>query len=201
MAYFEYGSKEIEYLKSRDKKLAEAIDRIGYVKREIIPDPFGALVYSIVGQQVSGKAADTVFSRLSAKAGGITPENLEKLGMEEIQNCGMSLRKAGYIKGIAEAALTGAVDFENLNRKTDKEIIDILTRLHGVGVWTAEMLLIFSLGRPDVLSFNDFGIRKGIMKLHGINELTKGEFLKYRSIYSPYCTTASIYLWEIAKGS
>jgi len=120
MAYFEYGSKEIEYLKSRDKKLAEAIDRIGYVKREIIPDPFGALVYSIVGQQVSGKAADTVFSRLSAKAGGITPENLEKLGMEEIQNCGMSLRKAGYIKGIAEAALTGAVDFENLNRKTEE---------------------------------------------------------------------------------
>lgn len=201
MAYFEYGEKEIQYLKSRDKKLAEAIDRIGTVRREIIPDPFCALVYSIVGQQVSGKAADTVFNRLIAAAGNITPENLGKLALKEIQNCGMSERKAGYIKGIAEAALTGAVDFKSLYRKTDKEIIDTLTGLHGVGVWTAEMLLIFSLGRPDVLSFNDFGIRKGIMKLYGINELTKKEFSKYRSIYSPYGTTASLYLWEIAKES
>lgn len=201
MAYFEYGEKETGYLKSRDKKLGEAIDRIGFVKREIIPEPFCALIYSIVGQQVSGKAADTVFSRLTAKAGGITPEKLVKLEPAEIQNCGMSARKAGYIRGITEAALTGAVDFDNLHKKSDNEIINILTRLNGVGVWTAEMLLIFSLGRPDVLSFNDFGIRKGIMKLYGINELTREKFSEYRSIYSPYCTTASIYLWEIAGGS
>lgn len=201
MAYFEYGEKEIKYLQSRDKKLGEAIDRIGMIRREIIPDPFCALIYSIVGQQVSGRAADTVFSRLSLAAGGITPENIGRLELTEIQNCGMSTRKAGYIKGIVEAALSGAVDFYALNSKTDKEIIDMLTKLHGVGIWTAEMLLIFSLGRPDVLSFNDFGIRKGIMKLYGIEDLTKQKFLQYRSTYSPYGTTASIYLWEIAKTS
>mgnify|MGYP000858966370 CR=1 FL=1 len=201
MAYFEYGKRELEYLKSRDKKLGEAIDRIGFVKREIIPDPFRALIYSIVGQQVSGKAADTVFGRLTEKAGGITPGNLAKLETAEIQSCGMSARKAGYIKGITEAALTGAVDFGNLGKKTDDEIIKILTGLNGVGVWTAEMLLIFSLGRPDVLSFNDFGIRKGIMKLYGLNELTRGNFMQCRITFSPYCTTASIYLWEIAKDS
>lgn len=199
MAFFEYGETEIEYLKSRDRKLGEAIDKIGMVRREIIPDPFCALIYSIVGQQVSGKAADTVFNRLSDKAGGITPECIDNLELTEIQNCGMSLRKAGYIKGIAEASLAGVVDFANLSSKTDKEIIEILTKLRGVGVWTAEMLLIFSLGRPDVLSFNDFGIRKGIMKLYGLTDITKDIFLKYRNIYSPYCTTASIYLWEIAK--
>ncbi|NLX76181.1 MAG: DNA-3-methyladenine glycosylase 2 family protein [Clostridiaceae bacterium] len=199
-AYFEYGEKETGYLKSRDKKLAEAIDRIGMVRRKIIPDPFCALVHSIVEQQVSGKTAQTVFDRLNGKAGGITPENILKLETEEIRNCGMSARKAGYIRGIAEAAITGAVDFDSLKSKTDREIIETLTKLRGVGVWTAEMLLIFSLQRPDVISFNDFGIRKGIMKLYGINELTMEKFSEYRRIYSPYATTASIYLWEIAKG-
>lgn len=201
MAYFEYGDKETSYLKSRDEKLAEAIDRIGFVKRNIIPDPFCGLIYSIVGQQISGKAADTVFSRLNDRAGGITPGNLFKLAPEEIQVCGMSARKAVYIRGIAEAALKGVVDFNSLDKRTDREIIDMLTRLPGVGVWTCEMLLIFSLCRPDVLSYNDFGIRKGIMKLHGINELTRKKFSEYRALYSPYCTTASIYLWEIAKES
>jgi len=201
MAYFEYGIRETEYLKSRDRKLGEAIERIGFVKREIIPDPFCALVYSVVGQQVSGKAADTVFSRLYTKAGGITPENLISLKHEDIQACGMSARKAGYIRGIAEAAVTGAVDFASLGSKTDEEIVGLLTQLPGIGVWTAEMLLIFSLGRPNVLSYSDFGIRKGIMKLYGIDKLTRKKFDEFRSIYSPYCTTASIYLWEIAKES
>jgi len=201
MAYFEYGIRETEYLKSRDRKLGEAIERIGFVKREIIPDPFCALVYSVVGQQVSGKAADTVFSRLYTKAGGITPENLISLKHEDIQACGMSARKAGYIRGIAEAAVTGAVDFASLGSKTDEEIVGLLTQLPGIGVWTAEMLLIFSLGRPNVLSYSDFGIRKGIMKLYGIDKLTRKNFDEFRSIYSPYCTTASIYLWEIAKES
>lgn len=201
MAYFEYGEKEIEYLKSKDKKLGEAINRIGMVHREIIPDAFCALIYSIVGQQVSGKAANTVFDRLYAAAGGITPENVGRLELTDIQNCGMSIRKAGYIKGIAEAALSGTVEFNALHVKTDKEIIDMLTKLHGVGIWTVEMLLIFSLERPDVVSYNDSGIRKGMMKLYGIEDLKKKQFLKYREIYSPYGTTASLYLWEIAKNS
>ncbi|ANX02171.1 DNA-3-methyladenine glycosidase [Thermoclostridium stercorarium subsp. leptospartum DSM 9219] len=199
--YFEYGEKETEYLKERDKKLGEAIDRIGFVKRRIIPDPFRALVYSIVGQQIIGKAADTVFNRLVARAGEIAPERLAELDISEIKACGMSLRKAEYIRKIAEAAVNGTVDFGGLKAKPDREVIDILTTLPGVGIWTAEMLLIFSLARPNVLSFSDFGIRKGLMKLHGIDRLTKEKFDEYRSLYSPYCTTASIYLWEIAKES
>lgn len=142
-----------------------------------------------------------MFNRLVARAGEIAPERLAELDISEIKACGMSLRKAEYIRKIAEAAVNGTVDFGGLKAKPDREVIDILTTLPGVGIWTAEMLLIFSLARPNVLSFSDFGIRKGLMKLHGIDRLTKEKFDEYRSLYSPYCTTASIYLWEIAKES
>jgi DNA-3-methyladenine glycosylase II len=94
--------------------------------------------------------------------------------------------------------LSGEIDFNSLNNMSDSDIINKLTRLRGVGVWTVEMLLIFSLCRPDVVSYNDFGIRKGIMKLYQLNELNRNQFDIFRKRYSPYGTTASLYLWEIA---
>ncbi len=200
MQYFEYGETEIEYLSSRDVLLGKAIDRIGIIKRQIFPEPFEALIYSIIGQQISGKAAEKVWNKLVATVGGITPGILGTVDLKCIQACGMSKRKSEYIKGIAEAALSGEVDFKRLYSMSDTEIMDKLTRLRGVGVWTVEMLLIFSLCRPDVLSYNDFGIRKGIMRLHQLNELNRAQFEIYRKRYSPYGTTASLYLWEIAAG-
>lgn len=198
MAFFEYGRVEMDYLAGRDTKLGEAMKKIGMIRREINPEPFPMLLQSIVGQQISGKAAESVWKRFVSLCGDITPENIVKLDLTEIQSCGMSMRKAGYIRGAAEASLNGAVDFSAFPHMTDTEIINALTKLHGVGVWTAEMLLIFSLGRPDVLSYNDFGIRKGMMKLYGLDKLTKEEFMEYRRRYSPYGTTASFYLWAIA---
>ena len=198
MGIFEYGQKEIEYLKNRDKKLGAAIERIGIIKRGIIPDPFTALVSSVVGQQISSKAADTVWGRLEKLLGDITPESIGKAELSAIQSCGMSVRKASYIKGIGEAALSGKVDFKMLHTLTDEEIIEKLSSLHGVGVWTAEMLLIFSLCRPDVVSYRDLAIRRGMMKLYGLKELTKDRFERYRKRYSPYGSVASLYLWEIS---
>ncbi|NLG89525.1 MAG: DNA-3-methyladenine glycosylase 2 family protein [Clostridiaceae bacterium] len=200
MQYFEYGKTEIEYLSSRDVLLGKAIDRIGIIKRQVFPEPFKALIYSIIGQQISGKAADTVWNKLVAALGEITPETLGSVDLKCIQACGMSVRKSEYIKGIAEAALSGTVDFKKLDNMSDPDIINQLTKLRGVGVWTVEMLLIFSLCRPDVLSYNDFGIRKGIMKLHQLNEISRDQFEVFRKLYSPYGTTASLYLWEIAAG-
>lgn len=200
MQIFNYGQCELNYLKSRDEKLGAAIDKIGMIKREIVPDPFSALVSSIVAQQISGKAAETVWNRLSSLLGNITPENIEKASLPEIQGCGMSARKAGYIKGIANAAISGEVDFNELQTLTDEEVIKKLSALKGVGVWTAEMLLIFSLCRPDVVSFGDFAIRRGMMNLYGLNELSKDEFYKYRERYSPYGSIASLYLWELSRG-
>ncbi len=197
--YFEYGNQEIEYLKSKDSRMAEAMDKLGMIQRRVISDPFVGLVYAITGQQISGRAAQTVWNRLCEMVGEITPENIGKWDLHAIQSCGMSMRKAQYIKGIAEAALSGAVDFQSLHQLSDSKIIQALTAIRGVGVWTAEMLLIFSLCRPDVVSFSDFGIRKGMMKLYDLKELDKEQFKKLRKRYSPYGTVASFYLWEMAK--
>lgn len=198
MEIFEYGQKEIDYLKSKDKKLGAAIDRIGMIKRRITPDPFTALVSSVVGQQISSKAADTVWNRLNSLLGSITPESIAQAELSEIQGCGMSVRKAEYIKGIAEAAIVGEVDFHTLHTLTDGEIIKKLSSLYGVGVWTAEMLLIFSLCRPDVVSYKDLAICRGMMNLYGLKELPKEKFERYRKRYSPYGSVASLYLWALS---
>jgi 3-methyladenine DNA glycosylase/8-oxoguanine DNA glycosylase len=110
----------------------------------------------------------------------------------------MSDRKAGYIISIADAALSGFINFDTLHTLTDTEIIKKLTALTGVGVWTAEMLLIFSLERPDVVSYGDLAICRGMMKLYGLKELPKEKFEKYRQRYSPYGSVASLYLWAVS---
>jgi DNA-3-methyladenine glycosylase II len=170
------------------------------VERQVIPDLFTALVHSIVGQQISKQAAATVWNRVQEYFGEITPARVAIASSEEIQQLGMSLRKATYIKGVAEAALEGSLDLDRLNSLPDGEIIKRLSSLHGVGVWTAEMMLIFSLQRPDVVSWGDHAIRKGMMNLYGLTELTREQFDKHRKRYSPYGTVASLYLWEIAGG-
>lgn len=202
---FVYGQNEIDYLKRRDKKLGAAIDRIGLIQREITPDPLTALISSIVSQQISKKAAETVWNRLSIlldvqtmASQNMTPERIAQVSLSEIKACGMSERKAGYIKGIAEAALSGVVDFQKLHTLTDQEIITQLSSLHGVGVWTAEMLLIFSLNRLDVLSFKDLAICRGMMNLYGLKELPKERFERYRKRYTPYGSVASLYLWALS---
>lgn len=198
MKIFEYGEKEIAHLKSRDKRLGAAIDKIGLIKREITPDPFIALISSIVGQQISNKAAKTVMHRLVTALGTITPENIAQIDLSEIKGCGMSERKAGYIKGIADAAISGSINFNTLNTLTDGEIIETLCSLKGVGVWTVEMLLIFSLCRPDIVSCKDLAICRGMMNLYGLKELSREQFDRYRKRYSPYGTVASLYLWALS---
>lgn len=198
MPIFEYGQKEIDYLKSKDKKLGAAIEKIGMIARKVTSDPFEALISSVVGQQISSKAAVTVWNKLVEVLGGITPECISEADISKIQLCGMSQRKAGYIKGIAEAAISGEVDFNKLYTLTDEEIIKKLSSLHGVGEWTAEMLLIFSLNRPDVVSYKDLAIRRGMMNLYGLKELPKEKFDKYRKRYSPQGSVASLYLWALS---
>ena len=198
MDYFVYGDKEIEYLKKKDKKLGAIIDHIGIIEREVNLDTFSALIDSIVSQQISTKAAITVAARLNNLVGEINPDNIYKTSIDDIQKCGMSVRKATYIKGIADAAISKEIDFDKLHTLTDEEVIDKLTSLYGVGTWTAEMLLIFSLGRKNVVSFKDLAIRRGIMKLYNLKELTKTDFEKYKKRYSPFGSVASLYLWVIS---
>ena len=199
MKIFEYGQKEIGHLTKKDKRLGKLIERMGFLEREITPCLFEALVTSIVHQQISGKAAETVYNRLVNLTGEITPDNIIRLADSEIQQCGMSMKKAGYIQSAAEAVLSKMLDLDAFKEMKDGEIIKQLSSLPGIGVWTAGMLLLFSLERPDILSYNDFGIKKGMMKLYDLAEITKKEFEKYRKRYSPYGSVASLYLWELAS--
>ena len=198
MHIFRYGSTETDHLRKRDKKLGQAIDEIGMIERPATPDLFIALIASVASQQVSAKAAETVWKRMEQRFVTITPETITAAGAEEIQQCGMSMRKAGYIKGIGDAVADGSLDLAGLHSLSDDEVIARLTALNGVGVWTAEMLLIFSMQRPDVVSWGDYAIRRGMMRLYGRETLNRAQFERYRKRYSPYGSVASLYLWEIS---
>ena len=167
MELFQYGQLEIEYLTRRDRKLGRAIGHIGMIERKVTPDLFTALVQSVVAQQISRKAADTVRGKLCERLLDITPRNVASTDVSDIKKCGLSMRKARYIKGIGEAAVRGDLDLSELKEMPDDGVIEKLSSLPGIGVWTAQMLLIFSLGRPDVVSWGDLGIRRGMMNLYG----------------------------------
>jgi 3-methyladenine DNA glycosylase/8-oxoguanine DNA glycosylase len=195
---FRYGQTEIDHLKRRDKKLGAAIEMIGVIKREIRPDPFAALIMSVVAQQISSKAANAIRARLHTLLEEIRPDRIAETDVSDMQKCGLSARKAEYIKGIADAAVRGEIDFSRLHEMADEDIIDQLSSLRGIGVWTAEMLLLFSLCRPDVVSWGDHAIRRGMMNLYGLKKLTKEQFERYRRRYSPYGSVASLYLWVLS---
>lgn len=199
MKYYNYGKREIDYLKKRDPILGAEIDRLGPIKRQVNPDIFDSLISSIISQQISTKAAVTVNNRLMELVGEITPQNIISIDIESIQQCGMSMRKADYIKSIAEAVYTKSIDLENLNNLSDEEIIKELVKFKGVGEWTAEMLMIHSLERPDVLSYKDLAIRRGLIRLYSLDDISKEEFEVYRKKFSPYNTVASLYLWKISE--
>ncbi len=198
MKIFRYGQTEIDHLTLRDRKLGRAIHRIGLIKRQIIPDLFQALVHSIVAQQISRKAADTVYGKLCASLEAVIPGKVAGTDVSDIQQCGLSMRKARYIKGIGEAAIRGDLDLAELRKMPDETVIEKLSSLPGIGVWTAEMLLIFSLCRPDVVSWEDLAIRRGMMNLYGLKELTRKQFERFRKRYSPCGSVASLYLWALS---
>ncbi len=198
MELYKYGEKEIRHLIKADPLLGEIIQRHGIIKRTVIPDPFEALAQNIIAQQISGKAADTILKRLISAVGDITPVLISNTNDEILRNCGLSSRKVSYLKSAGVFFIHNELDFEKLACMEEQDIIQLLTQINGVGVWTAEMLLIFSLGRKNILSYNDFGIRKGLMKLHNIGELNKNIFEEFKELYAPYCSIASFYLWAAA---
>lgn len=198
MAFFPYDQHHTDYLAKADPTLGALIVRLGAIERPIVPDLFQGLIESIIAQQISRKAADTVTARLTSLAGEIAPASLATLPVDVLQGCGLSYRKVGYIQGIARAALSGGVDFHALKEKGDEQAIEVLDRLPGVGVWTAQMLLIFSLCRLNVISYDDLGIRRGMMRLYGLETLSRQDFQRYADTYAPYASVASLYLWALA---
>ena len=197
--YFEYGDAEIDYLKARDAKLAAAIDAVGRVRREMDEDGlFTGVVHHIVGQQISSAAQATVWARMRANLGEMTPATVGNASVEELQSCGITFKKAGYIKSFAAKVKSGAFDIDAVEHMDDAEAIAALSSLDGIGTWTAEMLLLFNLGRPDILSFGDLAIHRGMRMVYHHRKVTRPAFEKYRRRYSPYGSVASLYLWAIS---
>ncbi len=199
--YFKYGKKEIDYLRKKDKRLGEAIDKIGMLKRPIDSDIFTALIRAILGQQVSRQARETVFRRMKDGLSSISADSIHALTVEEIQAFGTTFKKSQYMKDLADKVFIGELNLEKLQKLSDKEVIQTLCTLKGIGVWTAEMLLASALQRDDVFSFGDIAIHRGLRMLYRHKELTREMFERYRKRYSPYGTTASVYLWAIAAGA
>lgn len=199
--YIEYGEKEIAYLSKKDKILGAAIKKIGHVYREADRDIYSSVVRSIVGQQISTAAQVTICNRITANLGDITPENIISAPDDKLQSMGLSFRKVEYIKDFTRKVVSGEFDLEALNHKSDEEVIAELSALKGIGVWTAEMLMIFCMQRPDVLSFGDLAIQRGLRMLYHHRKIDRKLFDKYRRRYSPYATTAGLYIWAIAGGA
>lgn len=201
MNVFVYGTKEIDHLKGRDKILATAIEEIGPIHREVIPDLFTALVKSIVGQQISIKAQLTIWNRMCERLGEITPNTILACSVDELQGFGITFKKAAYIRSAAEKVRDGILDSTALQAKRDADVCRELTKLDGIGIWTAEMLMLFSMQRPNILSFGDLAILRGMRMLYHHKKITRPLFEKYRRRYSPYSSVASLYLWAIAGGA
>lgn len=201
MEYFIYGEKEINHLKARDPVLCQAIERIGMIKREVHTELFAALVNSIVGQQISTKAQVTVWNRMKEGLLEVTPQKVGRCTKEELQSFGISFRKAEYIKTAAERVLNGSLDLQGLSEAEDEQVKQELTKLPGVGVWTAEMLMTFSMQRPDIVSYSDLAIQRGMRMLYHHRAITPKLFQKYARRYSPCGTVASLYLWAVAGGA
>jgi DNA-3-methyladenine glycosylase II len=192
---------EIDHLRKRDSKLKAAIEVIGPIRRSTNPDLFSALINTIIGQQISTKAHLTVWGRLKEQLVEITPGTVLSCTEAELQSCGITFKKARCLLGIAEKVLDGKLDVGALRSMSDAEVRKRLVEIDGIGAWTAEMLMIFSMQRPDILSFGDLAILRGMRMLYHHGVITRELFEKYRRRYSPYGSVASLYLWAIAGGA
>lgn len=133
--------------------------------------------------------------------GEVTAESISAADIPKLQSFGMTFRKAEYIKDFAEKVQSGAFDLAEISRLPDKEAIKMLTTLKGIGVWTGEMILLFCLQRPDIFSFDDLAIQRGLRMVYHHRKIDRKLFEKYRRRFSPYCSVASLYLWAVAGGA
>ena len=163
------------------------------------PDVFEDLLEAVINQQLSDKAAATItkrFRAISQKQGKIKPATVLSLSEQEIRNCGISFPKIKYMKGLAQAVQEKKLDLDLLTTLSDEEIVVELTKLNGIGRWTAEMILIFTLKRPDVFSSGDLGLRTAVAKLYGVSRDNHKQIEKLAKRWSPYRSLACRYLWK-----
>ena len=199
--WFQYGETETAYLTAKDKRLGEVIAQVGPVYREVDTDLFSAVVHHIVGQQISTKAQATIWQRMRDALGTVNAKTVLDAGVEKLQSLGISFRKAEYITDFARKVQSGDFDLAGIWEKPDDEVIRELSALKGIGVWTAEMILLFCMQRPDVFSYDDLAIQRGLRMVYHHRKIDRKLFEKYRRRFSPYCSVASLYLWAVSGGA
>jgi DNA-3-methyladenine glycosylase II len=193
----------IQHLRRSDPILSEIIDRVGQYAMQFSQPDFETLVKSIVYQQLSGRVASVIFGRLrKAVRDSITPDSILKLRPARMRTLGLSTQKTTYIRDLARHTRDGAVVFEELGALADAEIIERLTQVKGIGVWTAHMFLMFALRRPDILPVGDLGVRSAVQRAYGLAELPKPAEMEAIAVrWRPYCSVASWYMWRSLEGA
>ena len=188
----------IQHLRGSDPILSGIIDRVGDYAIQFREPNFETLVRSIIYQQLSGRVASVIFGRVAAAVGGrITPEAILKLRPARMRSLGLSAQKTAYIRDLARHARDRRVIFEELPELPDGDVIERLTQVKGIGVWTVHMFLIFALRRPDILPTGDLGIRNAIQRAYGLEAHPKpAEMESIAACWRPYCSVASWYLWR-----
>ena len=186
----------VQYLCKKDKRLAKLVDMVGEIEYRTQPDCFARLVRSVINQMLSNKAAYVIGDRVTALCGGvIMPENLLKLDREQLRAAGLSYAKADNILGIAKAASNGSLDFSHFPDLTDEEVLKELTRLRGIGTWSAKMYLIFTLDRKDVLPYEDVAFLQTYAWLYKTDDLKPVSIIKRCKKWKPYSSIAARYFY------
>jgi DNA-3-methyladenine glycosylase II len=190
----------IEHLR-RDKKLTKIIDHVGEIKLRRRSDLYLHLLRAIVAQQLSSKAADTIWGRFVElfKDHYPAPKTLLLIDTEKMRSAGLSYQKADYLKNIARFSIEETLEYSRLKKKSDEELIEYLTEIKGVGRWTVEMILMFSLGRPDIMPVDDLGIQtamKSVYKIDLEGRSLKEKMLELSEKWRPHRTAACVYLWR-----
>lgn len=188
----------LEYLGKRDGVMKSLASALGPPKLEPGGDYFNSIVESMIYQQVTGSAADAIYSRFLAAAGGkITPENVASMSDNSMRSAGLSRQKTAYIRDLTDRITSGRLILEGLEQKSDEDVIRMLTEVKGIGTWTAQMFLIFTLGRINILPLNDLGIRRAISKRYGVKrKLTDSRIERIADKWKPYRTMGVLLLWE-----
>ncbi len=189
----------VRHLRRQDPIMKEVIRKAGPFTMRTHRNRFRALVYSILGQQISGKAAAAIRGRLieHLKPETISPETIGRLTLETLRSLGVSGQKARYLLDLAERVRNGEIQLSRMSRMRDEDVIQALVQVKGIGVWTAQMFLIFSLGRPDVFPHDDLGVRVAIRNLYGLADLPTREVShKIAASWRPYASVASWYCWR-----
>jgi DNA-3-methyladenine glycosylase II len=193
----------LAHLRKSDPLLAAVIERVGPYAIRYHQPVFETLVRSIVFQQLNGKAAATIYGRLEQACGaaGVTPERILRIRPDKLRAIGLSQQKSSYIRDLAMRTRQREIDFASLDGLPDHEVISALTVVKGVGVWTAQMFLMFALKRPDVLPTADYGIRAAMQKLYNLPALPKpAEMERIAQPWSPWTSVACWYLWRSMDG-